>query len=171
MPDRSWFMQAADLPWEVPPSKGAYAAVSLLSAGSVFLLAPAILRHVLNTRPLADSPLRQRLEAMCKTAGLGYREILLWHTDNHMGNAAVMGVMPWVRYILLSDLLLETMTDRQIEAVFAHELGHVAHRHLIWSGVFVIILMLVAVGPGKWVGDMSSAHLLVGAQRFCSESK
>ncbi len=142
-----------------PSEQWADAVVSLLAAGSVFLLAPAILRHVLHTRPLADSPLRQRLEAMCKSAGLGYREILLWHTDNHMGNAAVMGVMPWVRYILLSDLLLETMTDRQIEAVFAHELGHVAHRHLTWSGVFVIILLLAAIGPGKWIGDISSAHL------------
>jgi STE24 endopeptidase len=135
------------------------AAVSLLSAGTVFLMAPMILRHVLHTRPLADSPLRRRLEAMCQNAGLGYREILLWHTDNHMGNAAVMGVLPFVRYILLSDLLLETMSDRQIEAVFAHELGHVAHKHLTWSGVFVLILLLAAVGPGKWVGDMSSAHL------------
>jgi len=135
------------------------AAVSLFSAGTVFLMAPVILRYVLHTRPLADSPLRQRLEAMCRNAGLGYREILLWHTDNHMGNAAVMGVLPVVRYILLSDLLLETMSDRQIEAVFAHELGHVAHKHLTWSGVFVIILLLAAIGPGKWVGDVSSAHL------------
>jgi STE24 endopeptidase len=133
--------------------------ISLVSAGTVFLLAPMILRYVLHTRPLADSPLRQRLEAMCKNAGLGYREILLWHTDNHMGNAAVMGIVPWVRYILLSDLLLETMTDRQVEAVFAHELGHVAHKHLTWSGVFVVILLLAAIGPGKWVGDISSAHL------------
>jgi STE24 endopeptidase len=135
------------------------AAVSLASAAAVFLMAPVILRYVLHTRPLADSPLRQRLEAMCQSAGLGYREILLWHTDNHMGNAAVMGVLPFVRYILLSDLLLETMSDRQIEAVFAHELGHVAHKHLTWSGVFVIVLLLAAIGPGKWVGDISSAHL------------
>jgi Zn-dependent protease with chaperone function len=135
------------------------AIISLASAGTVFLLAPVILRYVLQTRPLADSPLRQRLEAMCESAGLGYREILLWHTDNHMGNAAVMGVLPVVRYILLSDLLLETMSDRQIEAVFAHELGHVAHKHLTWSGVFVVIFLLAGVGPAKWIGDISSAHL------------
>jgi STE24 endopeptidase len=146
-------------PAGTPREQFADAGISLLSAGAVFLTAPVILRRVLHTRPLADSPLRQRLEAMCRTAGLGYREILVWHTDNHMGNAAVMGVLPIVRYILLSDLLLETMSDRQIEAVFAHELGHVAHKHLTWSGVFVVILLLAAIGPGKWVGDLSSAHL------------
>ncbi len=135
------------------------AGVSIGSAALVFLTAPLILRRVLHTRPLAASELRRRLETMCRNAGLRYREILLWHTDNHMGNAAVMGVVPMVRYILLSDLLLETMSDRQIEAVFAHELGHVAHRHLTWSGLFVVILLLAAIGPGKWVGDISSAHL------------
>ncbi len=139
----------------------AEALLTLSSAALVFLTAPLVLRHVLHTRPLADSPLRRRLEAMCKNAGLRYREILLWHTDNNTGNAAVMGVVPMVRYILLSDLLLETMNDRQIEAVFAHELGHVAHRHLIWSGVFVIILLLATIGPGAWLTDITSAHLPV----------
>jgi STE24 endopeptidase len=66
-----------------------------------------------------------------------------------MGNAAVMGVLPQVRYILLSDLLLQTMTDRQIEAVFAHEAGHVVHRHIAWYGVFVVITMIVMLMLGE----------------------
>jgi len=66
-----------------------------------------------------------------------------------MGNAAVMGVVPQVRYILLSDLLLQTMTDRQIEAVFAHEAGHVVHRHIAWYGVFVVITMIAMLMLGE----------------------
>jgi STE24 endopeptidase len=112
-----------------------------LSAALVFILAPEILRRVLQTQSLPDSPLRQRLEEMCRRAGLRYRDILLWRTGSTMGNAAVMGVLPQVRYILLSDLLLETMTDQQIEAVFAHEAGHVVHRHIAWYGVFVVIVI------------------------------
>jgi len=73
---------------------------------------------------------------------LRYRDILLWQTDNNMGNAAVMGLVPLVRYILLSDLLLESMTDEQIEAVFAHEVGHIVHRHMAWYVVLIVILML-----------------------------
>ena len=64
---------------------------------------------------------------------LRYREILLWHTENNMGNAAVVGLVPRLRYILLSDLLLETMDDRQIEAVFAHEIGHIVHEDVAES--------------------------------------
>ena len=116
---------------------------------AVFLFAPELLRRALRTERLADSPLRRRLEAMCHEAKLGYREILLWRTDHSMGNAAVMGLFPRVRYVLLSDLLLETMTDQQIEAVFAHELGHVVHKHLWWFGLFAIIAMLFMIGPGE----------------------
>ena len=56
--------------------------------------------------------------------------MLTWRTRHQIGNAAVMGFIPQVRYILLTDLLLETMSDEQIEAVFAHEMGHVLADHV-----------------------------------------
>ncbi len=125
--------------------------VTLASTALIFLVAPEILRRVLHTQRLPDSPLRRRLEALCRRHRLGYREILLWRTHSNMGNAAVMGLLPPVRYILLSDLLLETMTDRQIEAVFAHEVGHVVHRHMAWYLIlFVTFLVALSVpGPGE----------------------
>jgi Zn-dependent protease with chaperone function len=118
---------------------------SLTAAGGVFVFAPVILARVLNTSPMPDSPLRQRLDAMCQRAGIRYRHILIWNTNNHVGNAAVMGILPWIRYVLLSDVLLERMSDEEIEAVFAHELGHVVHRHMTWYGVFFLVGMLGTV--------------------------
>ena len=115
----------------------------LLSTAMVFIFAPEILRRVLQTQPLPDSPLRRRLERMCERVGMRYRDILLWRTQNNMGNAAVMGILPPVRYILLSDLLLERMDDEQIEAVFAHEVGHVVHRHMAW---YVVIILIFSLG-------------------------
>lgn len=123
------------------------------AAAFVFLMAPEILRRVLHTEPLPDTPLRRRLEMLCRRTGVRYREILLWRTQNNMGNAAVMGFVPRLRYILLSDLLLETMTDEQIEAVFAHELGHIVHRHMAWYLVFIVVLSLFSFGTGKWAQD------------------
>ena len=124
-------------------------ATMLLSTALVFVFAPEILRRVLHTQPLPDSPLRRRLEALCRRVGMRYRDILLWRTQNNMGNAAVMGIAPPVRYILLSDLLLERMDDEQIEAVFAHEVGHVVHRHMAWYVVVILIftLALLAIEP------------------------
>jgi STE24 endopeptidase len=124
-------------------------ATMLLATALVFVFAPEILRRVLHTQPLPDSPLRRRLEALCRRVGMRYRDILLWQTQNNMGNAAVMGIAPPVRYILLSDLLLERMDDEQIEAVFAHEVGHVVHRHMAWYVVVILIftLTLLAIEP------------------------
>lgn len=112
----------------------------IVSAGLVFLIAPEILRRVLRTRPLPEGPLRRRLDTLCRRSGVRYRQILFWDTDQNMGNAAVMGIVPQLRYILLSDVLIETMTDDQIEAVFAHEVGHVVHRHMAWFVVFFMVL-------------------------------
>jgi len=59
----------------------------------------------------------------------------------------VMGLFPRVRYIFLSDLLLETMKDEEIEAVFAHEIGHIKHRHMWWYVLFMLLIMLFVMGP------------------------
>src|SRR6266850_772379 len=115
----------------------------------VYLLSPFLLIWLFNARPLQASPLRQRLEAICQRCGLRYRNIMLWQTDFSMANAAVIGLLPGWRYVLLSDRLLETMTDREIEAVFAHELGHIVHNHMMWFVVFFAILVFASLGPGQ----------------------
>jgi STE24 endopeptidase len=127
--------------------------VSVATAAIVMILAPELLKRILQTEPLPAGPLRRRLEAVCVRHGVRYRDVLLWRTDHNMGNAAVMGLIPQTRYILMSDLLLETMTDEQIEAVFAHEIGHVIHKHMLWFAVFFAAVMLALVGLSGPVGD------------------
>jgi STE24 endopeptidase len=128
------------------------------AAGLVYLISPFLLIWLFNARPLPDSPLRKRLEAICTRCGLRYRNIMLWQTDYSMANAAVVGLLPGWRYVLLSDRLLETMTDREIEAVFAHELGHIVHNHMAWLVVFVATMVLASLGPGQMVEDWVRDH-------------
>lgn len=124
------------------------AAVAMLgSTGAILIFAPEILRRVLQTNALPPTPLRARLEQICARHNLRCADILLWHTHYNLGNAAVMGLIPRFRYILLSDLLVETMTDEQIEAVFAHEVGHVVHRHMLWYIVLFVMMAMVTSGP------------------------
>ncbi|MFA9477793.1 M48 family metallopeptidase [Phycisphaerales bacterium AB-hyl4] len=101
-------------------------------AGCIFLLAPLIIRHVWDTVPLPAGELRDRLQAMCRQHRVGVRELLLWRTFGGMINAAVMGVFAPVRYILLTDALLEMVRREQVEAVMAHELAHVRRHHMFW---------------------------------------
>ena len=119
-----------------------------LGAVSVIVLAmaPLMLRYIWATEPLPAGPLRDRFMATCRRVGLRYREILLWHTHGMAVNAAVMGFITPLRYILVSDALLETMDEDEIEAVFGHEAGHVRHWHLPFFGLFAIVSMYIAGG-------------------------
>ncbi len=117
--------------------------ITFASALGIFMVVPEVLVRVLPTQVLPRSPLRDRMEAMCRAHRLKFRDILIWRTENRIANALVMGVVPRFRYVLLSDLLLQEMNDEQIEAVFAHELGHVVHRHMIWYLVFLKLLILL----------------------------
>ncbi|MEK7756009.1 MAG: M48 family metallopeptidase, partial [Planctomycetota bacterium] len=115
-------------------------------AGCVFVVAPLLLCRIWRTAPLEAGPLRGRLEDICRRIGLRCRDILIWKSDGIMINAAVMGVFAPVRYVLLSDALLATMSTRQIEAVFGHEAGHVRHRHIQHFLVFALVGWLAVAG-------------------------
>ncbi len=121
-------------------------AALMLAAGGMFVISPAILRYVWSTAKLPVDTLRTRLESICKHMRLRYREILVWRSDNVVVNAAVMGLIAPLRYILLSDGLLESMEERQVEAVFGHEAGHVKHLHIHFYLLFAALSMLVVGG-------------------------
>ena len=108
-------------------------------AAGVFLVAPVVLRRIWRTRPLEDGPMRRRLETLCERVGFRCREILVWDSDGIMINAAVMGIIAPVRYVMLSDALLATMSPSQVEAVFGHEIGHVRHRHIPFFLLFALM--------------------------------
>lgn len=135
--------------FDIRMTGGWEAGVFALSILAVYIASPELLVRVLHAHSLPASPLRSRLEAMARRLNLRYHDIMIWHTNYGVGNAAVMGLVPRFRYILLTDLLLETLNDRQIEAVFAHEAGHVQHRHLLWYVVFIAIFILASMGPAE----------------------
>ena len=115
-----------------PSAALAYAAAQIAGVAVVFLFTPPIMRHVWNTRRLGPGELRARLDAMCAAHKVRHRGVLVWRTHGTMMNGAVMGLVAPVRYILLTDALLDRMPEKQLEAVMAHEIAHVRRRHLIW---------------------------------------
>jgi Zn-dependent protease with chaperone function len=102
-----------------------------IAFAAVMLLVPWMITRIWTTVPLRG-PLRNRLDGIAKQYHVRFRNILIWKTHNQVTNAAILGPVRFARYFLMTDALLEQLTDQQIEAVFAHEIGHGVHRHILW---------------------------------------
>lgn len=130
---------------------------------AAFFSIPLLLRWFLGLTPLPPGPLRDRLEATARKLHLRINNILLWNTRCTVANAMVTGMLPWLRYVVVSDRLVEYLTPDEVEAVFGHEVGHIKHHHmsfyllfvmtsliafgLVWFGVFTLGLSLF---PESW---------------------
>jgi len=126
----------------------------------VVVFSPLVLRAIWDTSPLADGPLRRRLEAFCRAQEFRCRDILVWHTHRHMVNAGVVGPTPLVRYVMLTDALLQHSTAGEVEAIFAHEVAHVRCRHLGFYILFGLAFisfyanLVDAMALGGWVAPL-----------------
>jgi STE24 endopeptidase len=107
--------------------------------GLAFVLGmPWILRLLLGLKPLPNSPLRDRLMSAARRLRFRCSNILQWNTHQGMANALVVGVLPWPRYVVFTDKLLEEFRPDEVEAVFGHEIGHVKHQHMLYYLVFCL---------------------------------
>jgi Zn-dependent protease with chaperone function len=148
-------------------------AIAIATMGALFVFSPHMIRHVWKTRRLEEGPLRARLSALCAHARMTCRDILVWDTlGGQVVNACVMGVVASARYVMVTDALMESLSEEEIEGVFAHEIGHVRRHHMLYYGVFaagfaatVILTGWLAAHAGKaWTahyGAVSAENALV----------
>ena len=136
--------------------------VSIPLLAAMFVGFPVLLRYVWRTEPLPESPLRRRLERVAQTHGAGTRDILIWHTGDRVVNAAVTGFVPHMRYVFLTDALIRRFSDEEIEAIFAHELGHIRYHHLPLRAMALVapLMLLFSLMQYFSAGD---AAVLVGS--------
>ncbi|MBL8764380.1 MAG: M48 family metalloprotease [Phycisphaerae bacterium] len=125
------------------------AGLQVVGIAGVFMLAPVALRRIWDTVPLVGEGLPRRVRDLGEEAGVRFRHLLLWRTGGTMVNGAVMGLWSRVRYILLTDALLDELSEREIEAVVAHEIAHVRFHHIAWLAVAV----LASGGGGAILAD------------------
>ena len=105
---------------------------------------PGWIARLLGAKPLADGPLRRRLEAGAQAIDLRVGRILMWPTQRRILNAMVIGVTPRSRTIILSDRLIAELPEDELMAVFFHEAGHAKLHHLVlYLVMFVTLIGLV----------------------------
>ncbi len=105
---------------------------------------PGLVKILWKCRPLPASGLRQRIEEGLERQGIGFSDILIWPAGEAMAcTAAVIGIVPGFRYVLLTPCLIQNLLPEEIEAVIAHEAEHVRRKHLVWYIVFLASYSLV----------------------------
>jgi len=137
-----------------PTATWVLAGGTVAAAGAVFLTAPLLIVLIWRTDPLPPGPLRDQLESLCRRLKLRYRRILIWRSYGVLANAGVMGLIAPVRYILLSDALLERSDRRHVLAVFAHEAAHVVGHHIFYAGLFAVSAALLAGAGATGLADV-----------------
>jgi STE24 endopeptidase len=129
-PDRWWLF-----------ASGLFAAlvVALAWAAPVWLL-PIFYEF----RPLDRPALVSRLIELARRAGTPVSGVFEWRLGDRTrkANAALVGLGD-TRRILLSDTLLETHSDDEIEVILAHELAHQVHGDL-WTGLVTQMAIVTA---------------------------
>ncbi|MBB6440564.1 M48 family metalloprotease [Phycisphaera mikurensis] len=122
------------------PPPGSSPALLLAAAGSLLAVAlcPPLLVRVVPTMPLPIGPLRDELLAFLAAEKVRARRLRVWLTGSAVANAALVGPLPCLRYLMLSDRLLESLPREELLGVLAHETGHARHRHLLWLGGWAI---------------------------------
>ena len=74
-----------------------------------------------------------------------YANILYWPIfGGKMITAGVMGLVKKFRYILVTNALLRFLEPEEVDAVIAHEIGHIKKKHLMFYLIFFIGYMLVS---------------------------
>ena len=155
--------------WLVPETdeNGFFLALfSVVFLGLTMLSIPWLLRFFLGLKPLPRGPMREQLEAVARRLSFRCSDILVWHTHRSSANAMVTGLLPWGRFIVLTDRLLNDLSTEEVEAVVGHEIGHVKHHHMYCFAVFLMISVFalgLLFGPKKLLlSDNDNVPLFLG---------
>jgi len=105
---------------------------------------PPLVRWLWGCTPLPPGPLRDRLVGFCRRQGF-HSDILSWPLfEGQMLTAGIMGIVPKLRYLMISPALLEALSEDEIDSVLAHEIGHVKRLHLVLYIVLFLSFSLLA---------------------------
>ena len=115
---------------------GALFAVVMCAIGIFFPL--AVIR-LWGCSELPAGPERQLIEDVFRRARIRCSGIYVWNLfGGHLLSAGIMGFVPAFRYLLITPALLKLLDRGELEAVVAHEAGHVRHRHMLFYLFFIL---------------------------------
>ncbi len=109
---------------------------------------PSLVKKLWGCTSMPSGPLRRHIESFFKKEKFS-ADIMLWPLfEGRVLTAGIMGISKRFRYLLITPALINTLDQEELDAVIAHEMGHVKKHHLqlylIFFLGFGVLLGLVA---------------------------
>lgn len=98
-------------------------------------------------RPLEESELKTKIEALALSVGYEISRVSVIDASKRSTklNAYFTGFGKF-KQVVLYDTLIEKMSDDEVVAVLAHEIGHSKHKHTIFGLIQTFIMLSIYVG-------------------------
>ncbi|MFI4917279.1 MAG: M48 family metalloprotease [Phycisphaerales bacterium JB060] len=135
-------------------------AIDIAGTIAIVCIAPAIVVRVLGTTPLRSGGFGERIDELCRDMGARVTGVRVW--SHPSANAAVLGLLPWARYMLVTEPLLDGMPRHELDAVVAHELAHVRQHHVLWI-VLAMLGIVMTLGLLEPIIGAAARSVCVGA--------
>ncbi len=155
-----WLMRTPRMTALPDEARGVLMAIGIESMmlGTLLFMPPFLVR-LWGAVPMPPGELRDALAATCAEMGIRVRSLMRWPVrGGRMYNAAVVGAVAQLRYVLFTDDLARDLSKQEVRAVLGHELGHVRHGHL-W--LFFLFANVAMVASFLVVGDVRALIELI----------
>lgn len=138
------------LPFEAPRqilmSDAGQIAYFMFFLVAIAVAGPFFMQKFWGCHPLRHGVTRFRIESLCQTAGMAYKDILIWPLfEGRMITAGVMGLVRRFRYVLVTPALLQHLDPDELDAVIFHEIGHIKKHHLFYYLIFFAGYLVVSL--------------------------
>ncbi|MDA8306488.1 MAG: M48 family metalloprotease [Deltaproteobacteria bacterium] len=119
------------------------------------LFGPWLIIRMWGCKPLPQDFIKNELQSFCDQHDFKTGGLLIWPLfGSEVLTAGVVGILPRLRYVLITSGLLRTLDIGELKAVIAHEMGHVRKKHLLFFVVLLILFVLLILELGdtvKWL--------------------
>lgn len=132
----------------------------------MLLVMPLALLPMWGAQRMPPGEMQRLMLRACERLGVRVAGLMRWPmSGGRVYNAAVIGMMPRLRYVLFTDDLMRDLPVPQVMAVLGHELGHARHGHLWMYLLFAnagLLLSFLLRGPfAEWLLPLFEQGLMV----------
>lgn len=110
----------------------------------MILCLPPLLKTWWRCKPL-QQPAKDLVDEVLQQSKVKVGGVLSWNVLGSQAlSAAMLGILPRLRYLLVTPKLVEVLTPTQLKAVVAHEAGHARYRHIhLYLLLFISYLLVL----------------------------